>query len=1057
MAQQSLSHTYHSVPLAITTKILFCGVILILLTLVTTNPAYAEPQPTNVTANPENAKAANNAGNTTVDGNATVFIDATNETTAPQSIDNQVKQLQTQLNDIQLQLTEQGELANIRDLLSQMVKTAKNLKKQTVNPSKSSLSQHISDAVRLSYNINKANQSHESYVKQIEPTLSNLEDIKQQLLTLQQLLINPVNQSDSQVSHSKVTELIATTSSMQAQLKLVIDQEKQLITKAKQAVVSLESQQNSLLQTLEEKTKDDASASNTEQVKKKIVALEVDLVQMRAELAKDKNQKSLTELQTLQTSILLKQHELWLYNLDYELLQWLQPLTASLPVGQSMLATEDELQTAHDKAQSITDKIDAKIDEVKARQATLNQYAQVIGGQPELKTAYKTRLDNLQFLQLQLQALQARYDERLGEQDRHNLFARKKIFQKNGFSTHLANMPSSLLKMGYQTKISITQFVDNIVKNPWQIFTVLAIMLLIGFLLNRLARFKYGRELLDKNKDISLIILLIKVAMVLKKHAYLTSACLFIAIISNFIELPAPSYHIILLLVSVTFSLMLWFAISRLEQALGVVTNNAAWHSNISMLVLAICVLLYALSSLSAVSPPLVDFYEKLLMLGIAGAAWSSQRYINTLIKQTETKANETKNDLPKSKTYLSYVMFVTVLPIVIIITSLLGVIGFTQLSWMVLRFALVLFLVFTLFTLGVLLINSMRKQLKLASIKRYERGVFFAQDIINPLSLLAKMLWLGCCGTLLLFFVNMWRGDNLIFITEMFQWVFKPLFSINNNAISLFSIIMMVASPFIVYRIGKWLRTFSFHWLFSRVSDYGIRHSLSIFSQYVAILIGVLVTLKIIGLNLTSFAVFAGALGVGVGLGLQDIAKNFISGILLLIERPLRQGDWVMIDGNEGFVKSIGLRAIVLENFDKQEVIIPNGNAVNNSLTNFTHSNKIKRTVIYVGVSYDCEPDKVHRILTEVLESNKAVLNEPGWEIILWEYADSAINYRIHYHIDLNQSERFATKNAILKRIWYVFNEEGISIPYPQRDVYVKNADVLSHQPDHQTKPPKK
>lgn len=954
----------------------------------------------------------------------------------PQSIDNQVTQLQTQLHNIDSLLKKQKELPDINVLVAQLDKKNQLLQEQTAKPSKNSISKEISDAVRLSYTTKKAQQSHEAYIAELQSIISQLDDAKQKLQSFQQLLTNPVNQSDSTVTYDNVNELITTTETLHTTQQTILADEDQLIIKAKKAVDTSETLQNTLLQKMEEATADELPVSNLEQVKKKIVTHEVALAQLRAELAKDKNNKSLSELQNLQTNILIKQHELWLYNLDLELLQWIQPVTAALPVGQSMLATEDELNEAYNKTQDIYANIEDKIAEIKVRQDTLNKYTNVIGEKPELKTAYQERLNTLQFLQLQLDALQSKYDQRLSKRNRHNFFTRKKVFQTENFSTHINNIPSSLLKIGYQIKISLSQMVNNIAQNPWQILTVLAIMLLISFLLKRLSRFEYGRALFEKNKEFGLVILFRKVGIALKKHQYIATLCLFIAVIINFIELPLPSFHIIMVLVTVIFSMMLWFAVSRIERNLGVVTKGASLRSNVSLVVLSVCVLLYALSSLSAVAQPLVDFYEKLLMLAIAGAAWSAQRYLRTLQKNTD----EVKH-VPKSKSYRIYVLFITLLPIVIVIVSLLGVIGYTQLSWMILGHLSILLIVFSLFSLGILVINSVRKQLKLASIKRYKRGVFFAQDIVNPLSLLTKILWFVACANLLLLLVSMWRGDNLIYIYELVQWVFKPLFSINKHSFSLFSIIMMVASPYIVYRIGKWLRTFSFHWLFARISDYGVRHSLSIFSQYVAILIGVLITLKIIGLDLTSFAVFAGALGVGVGLGLQDVAKNFISGILLLIERPLRQGDWVMIDGNEGFVKSIGLRAITLENFDKQEVIIPNGSAVNNSLTNFTHSNKLTRTVLYVGVSYDCEPDKVHGVLNDVLENNENVLTEPGWEIILWEYADSAINYRIQYHIDLSQSQRFATQNAVLKSIWYKFKEEGMEIPYPQRDVYIKNA----------------
>lgn len=974
-----------------------------------------------------------------------------------QSIDAQVNNLENQLSNITSVLAKQNELTDINELLNQLAQLKTLLQQHSQSATTQTTSQQITEAVTLSYQISKAKQEYEAFLNKIETTTHELYLVKQSLTGLQQLLSNPANQLDSQVGDQKLNELITITDTSQATSIANKAKTTQLIAQASQALSQLEDLKTKAMQTIESETDGD-TALNMEQIQQKIVHHEIALAQLRAELAKDKNQKSLAELQRLQISIFIKQHELWLYHLDSELLKWVPPLTTSLPVGQSIVVTADKLQRAYDKAMEVSYVIDEKITELQTRQKTLADYTAVIGKQPELSDAYQQRLASLQFLKLQITSLKTRYEQDYSNHSTHHVWTRKKLFQDDVLTVNVlssfAHIRTSLYKISYQVKISFIQYLQHMANKPWYMLSVFAVMLLGALLFRRLSTCNYIVDLLEKNKEVGLIVLLKKVAWVIKKHWLVTGLCLLMVVSIHVIALPSPSYQIIMMLLGMILSVLLWFAMSRLELASGVVLPRQAWQSNMTLIILISCVLLYGLSRFSAVSQPLVDFYEKLLMLSMAGVAWSSHQYIKRLNSSNSSKVSNNIKNLfkhtntdgkkhqPHSKTYLGYQIFVNTLPLFIYIISLLGVLGYTHLSWMVLSHALVLLVVFTLFTLGVLFINTARKQLKLASIQRYERGVFFVQEIINPLSLLIKILWLIACLLVGLYLISLWHGDGFFFISEVVESFFQPLFTIKTTEFSLFSVIMMVASPFIVYRIGKWLRTFSFHWLFAKVSDYGIRHSLSIFSQYVAILAGVFVTLNIIGIDLTSFAVFAGALGVGVGLGLQDIAKNFISGILLLIERPLRQGDWIVIDGNEGFVKSIGLRAIVLENFDKQEVIIPNGIAINNSLTNFTHSNQIMRTVLYVGVSYDCEPEKVRRVIAQVLTQNEAVLSNPSWDIVLWEYADSSVNYRLQYHIDLSKNDRLVVQNAILQRIWYVFKEQGINIPYPQRDVYVKNKD---------------
>lgn len=242
-----------------------------------------------------------------------------------------------------------------------------------------------------------------------------------------------------------------------------------------------------------------------------------------------------------------------------------------------------------------------------------------------------------------------------------------------------------------------------------------------------------------------------------------------------------------------------------------------------------------------------------------------------------------------------------------------------------------------------------------------------------------------------------------------------------------------------IVIGFGRWVRGITFRWIFLRIHDLGVRHSLSVFLQYAIVLIGLLIVLRLIGLDLTTFAVFAGAVGVGIGFGLKEIANNLVSGLLLLLERPLRSGDIVKIGDNEGTVSEIGVRAVTMKTFDNMEVIIPNSAVVSNSFTNWTHSDTIVRTVLMVGVSYDAEPERAKDILEGVVANHPAIVGEPPPWVLLWEFADSAIEFRVQYYVDVNRHSLLITRSEVNFAIWQALKKAGTRIPYPQHDLYVK------------------
>ncbi len=315
--------------------------------------------------------------------------------------------------------------------------------------------------------------------------------------------------------------------------------------------------------------------------------------------------------------------------------------------------------------------------------------------------------------------------------------------------------------------------------------------------------------------------------------------------------------------------------------------------------------------------------------------------------------------------------------------------------------------------------------------------ALLWAQGVIDPLYRLVRAALF-----IALFIAPVWiygGGVGSPVMRVLRELLQVPLFTIGAKPIHVQHILLTGLAVLITVRAGRWIRVITYRWAFAGISDLGARHSLSVFTQYAVVLIGLLITLRVIGIDLTTLAIFAGALGVGIGFGLQNIANNFISGVLLLIERPLRASDIVRIGEYEGEVTQIGMRSMTLKTWDNQEVIIPNSEAISNPFTNWTHSDNIVRTTFTIGISYEADPHQAKEVIERALRQHPNVLSDPEPDVWLKEFADSSVNFHVQYFVDLRSSRRAEVKSDVLLNIWDVLKEAGIEIPYPKRDVYIK------------------
>ena len=265
-------------------------------------------------------------------------------------------------------------------------------------------------------------------------------------------------------------------------------------------------------------------------------------------------------------------------------------------------------------------------------------------------------------------------------------------------------------------------------------------------------------------------------------------------------------------------------------------------------------------------------------------------------------------------------------------------------------------------------------------------------------------------------------------------------LFTLGNTSVSVASVGVFVATLVVFVLAATQSRRVTARWLDRRnLIDPGLRYALARAVQYVIVSLGAVIAFQFIGVDFTRLGLLLGFLSVGIGFGLQNVTSNFISGLILLIERPVTDGDRVTVGETEGDIVAINMRSTVVRSLQNVSIIVPNSALVTANVVNWSHSDPRIRLPIPVGVAYGSDIDVVLAALAEVGHEHPRVLNDPPPHVRLNGFGDSA--WEMELLVWLNEPNEYRDiRSALNIAIVRKFRERGIEIPFPQRDLHLRS-----------------
>ena len=310
--------------------------------------------------------------------------------------------------------------------------------------------------------------------------------------------------------------------------------------------------------------------------------------------------------------------------------------------------------------------------------------------------------------------------------------------------------------------------------------------------------------------------------------------------------------------------------------------------------------------------------------------------------------------------------------------------------------------------------------------------GIIWIRIIVNLL------LWAGLASSLLI----IWKvPENYVQTLISYITTGFTIGSVEILPIRILQAILIL--PFLL-TFNAWFRKgLEQRWLKRTQMERGTRESMATITGYIGISIAILISLSVAGMDFSKLALIAGALSVGIGFGLQNIVNNFVSGLILLFERPVKTGDWIQVGTVEGYVRKISIRSTQIQTFDRSDVIVPNSDLIAGTVTNWMLYDQQGRIRVPVSVAYGSDTKLIKELLLHVAQEHEQVINSPMQapipSVLFLGFGESSLDFELRCHIK-NIDTRFTTVSDLNFAIDEIFRNNAIEIPFPQRDIHVRD-----------------
>ncbi len=440
----------------------------------------------------------------------------------------------------------------------------------------------------------------------------------------------------------------------------------------------------------------------------------------------------------------------------------------------------------------------------------------------------------------------------------------------------------------------------------------------------------------------------------------------------------------------------------------------------------------------------LQDIFNRLFMLfmlTVAFVAWRSKDVIRYLVEPL----------LTHKKRYVQNAVsiLIVLVPITLFSTAIIGMSGFINLAWTMSSYQANTLLIIVGYIISRGLIFDALELFSEWMISSLRNGWLWIEVFLKPIDKILHIA-LFLLSTLILFQVYDWHSNSFVMtsLEKIAQYTIINLTGIHITVASTVEFLVLLA---VFIWASKWTREFCYRWLYVNTKDVGIRNSLSVFSQYAVILIGGFVALHVLGFDFSGMSMIIGGLAVGMGFGLRDFASNIVGGIMLLIERPVREGDLITLGEYEGRVTHIGIRTMRVCSWDNMEVLIPNAETFNKPFTNWTHQDSIVRFIVPIKVSRADDPVMIQQLILDVLAIIPEIVPDPPVQVCLKKIDAALIEFEARYFINVQEHSPFEVKSKVLFSITAQFKAANIKPPIEPISVEFKeepDAFVAKKQP---------